>query len=58
MLQKLACRMGMGESGNETIQVSAPEPCGSVNALSFLAMWFALSRSLDGELDGVAPSTC
>jgi hypothetical protein len=42
MQQKLACRMGMGESGDEKARVSARKPCRQAHALSYLAFIFAI----------------
>ncbi len=43
----------MGESGDETLQVPAPKPCCSLDALGFLAMRFhgAVDKVMaDGQL--------
>ena len=53
MPQKLACRMGMGESPDEKRRGPAPKPCCPAHALSYLAFIFAILISLC--LSGRAP---
>jgi hypothetical protein len=51
MLQKLARRMGMGESGDEKPRVPAPNPWCPAHALSVLAFLFAILGLSNNDSD-------
>jgi hypothetical protein len=60
MLQKLACRMGMGESGHRKLQIPA-RPRWPVDALSYrtCAMLAGnLNQPLRKEKEGTVPGQC